>query len=83
MHPLDRQMAVIVSRQELCKRINALPENAEIIVLSTSRTITDGRPDDQSGLDVVGVHPAILNERVYWLLSCALQFLMSGVYRRG
>jgi hypothetical protein len=76
-------MAVIVSRQELVKRINALPENAEIIIVSNVRHITDGRPDDHASLDVVGVHPSILNERVSWLLQTVLTFLFSGVYHRG
>jgi len=82
MHPLDKQMAVIVSRQELCRRINALPENAEIIVVHNVRTITDGRPDDQGGVDVVGIHPAVLNERTSWLLHSVIAFLFSGVYKR-
>lgn len=83
MNPVERTIAVIQSRQALHKKIDELPENAELILVSNVRTITDGRPDDHGQVDVVGIHPAILNERVSWLLHTVIAWLFSGVYNRG
>lgn len=84
MKGFERQIAVIASRQELHKRIDALPDNAEILIISAVKEQSeDGRFSDAASLDVVGIHPFGINERVAWHLQSALSYLFSGVHHRG
>jgi hypothetical protein len=83
MDGIERQLAVIRSRQELHALIDAQPENSEMILLTTTHGTLDGRPYDASRIDVVGVGWPRFNERIVWLLHAALHFLMGGVGPRA
>ena len=72
-------MALIVSRQQLHAQIDALPENAEIILMSAVQTELEGKPFVAQAMNVVGIAPQRINERVVYLLYATLQFFFLGV----
>lgn len=80
---VERQIAVIASRQQLHKLIDELPENAEIVMLSSVHTMLEGRPYDASRIDIVGVGWPRFNERVLWLFQSAIHYVMGGVGPRA
>ena len=83
MKGFERQIAVIASRQDLHRRIDALPDSAQILMITVNPTLVDGRQYDEGSMEVVGVSFPGLNERVLWLLQTAITYLMSGVGGRG
>jgi len=83
MEHIERSIAVIASRQQLHKLIDAQPEDAEFILLTSVSATVEGRPYDSSRIDVVGVNWPRFNERVAWLLQSAMHYLMGGVGPRA
>lgn len=83
MEGVERQIAIIASRQQLHALIDAAPDNAELLLLTTVHTAVEGRPYDASRIDVVGVGWPRFNERVLWLLQAAIHYVMGGVGPRA